>query len=113
MSSVKGWKWSDVLYKLPNGEHLYDYCKRVNISYNTVLNRVYETGISIEESIKLTKERKGNHALNAKYFYEGMRVTEACKKYNVNKNKIYRDILVHKMSCDEAFDKEIKEKLNG
>lgn len=98
------WKTSFWMYK---GIPLSDFCRIKKLSYSSVLNRVYKENINLEDAVKKTLERKGQLGMNAKYFYKGMKIKEACKKYGINSSSIYYRIRERNMTVEQAFERTL------
>ena len=84
------------------GKPMRQVCKQYGIKYTTVLNRIHRTNMSVEESIKVSRNGNTPSGAKAKLKYKGKSLHSYCKENGLSYNSVYFHIS-KKKSIKEAL----------
>lgn len=81
-----------------NGMRLVDWCLQTKTPYNTILFRMKEKGLTIDEACKMKKCMTYKHFLK-----DGTTLADYCRQKGINYKSIETRILRHRLCCDDAI----------
>lgn len=78
-------------FRMATGEAVFSYCRRNNLSYNSVWEKL-DNGIDAEKAVEITAIRRGKKGV-IKYTYKDMPLIDYCRQNGLNYGRMRNKLI--------------------